>query len=293
MPSQYRRSTFLKSAGAAAAAAAGLAACGTAADDETETQLATDTNATQFPPITPSQAPLSCAIRSFFTPDEARAVDAITARLIPGTPDDPGALEACVPTYIDQKLATYDSFATPTYFQAPFAKPVDGVVPDDQIDPTTILVAKDQLERYGFQSALTPQQAYRNGLAQLDADTRAKHGKVFADLDAAAQDAILTDLEAGKPATMKEPAAAAFFKLLQSDTNDGMFADPIYGGNRDLAGWRLIGYPGAQRGWTPQELKHGPRNRRVQSLKDMPGMHPGQPAPDVILPISGTRRTAR
>jgi gluconate 2-dehydrogenase gamma chain len=26
---------------------------------------------------------------------------------------------------------------------------------------------------------------------------------------------------------------------------EGMFADPIYGGNRDKAGWKLIGFPGA------------------------------------------------
>jgi gluconate 2-dehydrogenase gamma chain len=71
-----------------------------------------------------------------------------------------------------------------------------------------------------------------------------------------------------------------------------MFADPIYGGNRDYAGWKLIGYPGAQRAYTPEELRNGPNNRRVQGLRDMPAMNPGQPQDHVVLPISGTRRTA-
>ena len=71
-----------------------------------------------------------------------------------------------------------------------------------------------------------------------------------------------------------------------------MFADPVYGGNRDYVGWDLIGYPGAQRAWTAREMTHGPNpNRRVQGLREMPPMHPGSPAQHVILPISGTERT--
>jgi hypothetical protein len=71
-----------------------------------------------------------------------------------------------------------------------------------------------------------------------------------------------------------------------------MFADPIYGGNRDFAGWRLLRYPGAQRAWTPRELTHGPNHRTIQGLAQMPPMNPGVPQSHVILPIEGTRRTA-
>ena len=27
-------------------------------------------------------------------------------------------------------------------------------------------------------------------------------------------------------------------------TMEGFFADPIYGGNRDMAAWKMVGYPG-------------------------------------------------
>ena len=37
-------------------------------------------------------------------------------------------------------------------------------------------------------------------------------------------------------------------------TMEGMFADPIYGGNKGFAGWRLVGFPGAQPSFSPAEL---------------------------------------
>jgi hypothetical protein len=90
----------------------------------------------------------------------------------------------------------------------------------------------------------------------------------------------------------EKPTAYGFFSMVLGDTYDGMFADPVYGGNRDYAGWKLIGYLGAQRAWTPRELKQGPNpGRRVQGLREMPAMHPGSPAQHAILPISGTART--
>jgi hypothetical protein len=89
-----------------------------------------------------------------------------------------------------------------------------------------------------------------------------------------------------------KPTPYGFFSTVLGDTYDGMFADPVYGGNRDYVGWDLIGYLGAQRAWTAKELTHGPNpSRRVQGLRDMPPMNPGSPAKHVILPISGTSRT--
>lgn len=43
----------------------------------------------------------------FFSKDEAATIEAITARLIPGTPQDPGAREAGAVTFIDRALAGY------------------------------------------------------------------------------------------------------------------------------------------------------------------------------------------
>ena len=96
-------------------------------------------------------------------------------------------------------------------------------------------------------------------------------------------------MEDGKVAGF--PKAKGFFKMVLEDVYEGMFSDPVYGGNRDLAGWKLVGYPGAQRAYTAHELMHGPQHKRVQGLRDMPAMNPGVPQDHVILPLAGTRRT--
>jgi gluconate 2-dehydrogenase gamma chain len=288
------RRRLLGRAGAAAATAGigggVLAGCGSESDAPPP-QVAANVDAPSAPALPTMQVPM-CGVYNFFTREEARAVEAFAVRLIPGDASDPGAREACVVTFIDHKLARFATFATPTYFHAPFAKPTKGD-PGPQAGATdTILVNEKDLPRYGFQSNMTPQEAYRRGLAELDKHAQRMFGKAFADLGDPAQDEIIGALEKDAVASFTAPGGADFFSMLQEDTIEGMFADPIYGGNRDYAGWKLIGYPGAQRAYTPEELRNGPNNRRVQGLRDMPAMHPGQPQDHVVLPISGTRRTA-
>jgi gluconate 2-dehydrogenase gamma chain len=307
------RTLLLRRAGVVAVGVAGLSACGGTESRNGAALLGADTEATALGYAPPQRAPLFCQLTSFFTADEAIAVEAITARFVPGTPDDPGAREACVTGFIDSKLARYQSFATPTYFKGPFAKPVPKKSTGPQEHAAkTIFVAKSEADRYGFQSSLTPQETYRLGLAILDGLMRSEHGAPFVSLPETTQDDVLGLMEAFGPlsddpkkakaqlALQNSPAGKAmkkafvkptpygFFSAVLEDTYEGMFADPIYGGNRDFAGWKLVGYPGAQRAYTPAELTQGPNRRTVQGLAQMPAMHPGVPAPDVILPVSGT-----
>ena len=65
------------------------------------------------------------------------------------------------------------------------------------------------------------------------------------------------------------PSGKAFFTQLRNDTIEGMFGDPMYGGNRDLAGWKLIGYPGAQRQYTPDDIKNPAFTRDPRSLAQL------------------------
>ena len=99
------------------------------------------------------------------------------------------------------------------------------------------------------------QDLYRRGLAQLDAYCRNTRGEPFAKLDAARQDDVIKALEDGKAEEFSWPTAQAFFNTVRTHTMEGMFADPIYGGNKDFAGWRLIGFPGAQPLFTPEDLE--------------------------------------
>jgi gluconate 2-dehydrogenase gamma chain len=289
-PAGLTRRRLLQRAGVAAAAfgvGGTLTSCG---ENEEVLQVNTDTDATGAPAAPPTQQPINCVVTAFFTQQEAETVDAIAARLIPGDAADPGAREACVPAYIDHKLASFKAFSTPTYFMPPFAKPVTGSTPPQPGATREILVEAKELPRYGFQGSSTPQSAYRKGLAALDKVARKKYGDRFAKLDEQTQTRLLADMEDGKVAGFKK--SKDFFQMLLEDVYEGMFSDPIYGGNRDLAGWRLIGYPGAQRAYTEYELVHGPQHKRVQGLRDMPAMNPGIPQDHVILPLAGTRRTA-
>ena len=99
------------------------------------------------------------------------------------------------------------------------------------------------------------QDFYRRGLATLDAYCRETYKKSFAQLDAAQQDAVITALEQGKATGFTWPSGPAFFNTLRTHTMEGMFADPIYGGNKDFAGWRLVGFPGAQPVFSPEDLQ--------------------------------------
>jgi gluconate 2-dehydrogenase gamma chain len=100
------------------------------------------------------------------------------------------------------------------------------------------------------------QEFYRAGLAQLDAHCRKTYNESFVQLDASRQDAVIAAIEQRKAAEFSWPSAAEFFNVIRTHTMEGMFADPIYGGNRDFAGWRLVGFPGAQGDFTPGDLQN-------------------------------------
>lgn len=284
------RRTLLARAGVLAAGAelgmSTLAACGD--NGSHGAALGGDINNMQEgypPPSRPAGAP----IFSFFTAREAATVDSIIGRMIPGTADDPGAREAGVLSYIDTKLAQFATFSVPTYFHPPFATLVNHPVGPQEHATNEIDVEKVQLPRYGFQSSLTPQDSYQKGLVLLDRYTRRRYHKRFVDLPDHTKDDLLQKMENGKINYFQEPTSQAFFKMVLEDVYEGMFADPEYGGNRNFAGWRLIGYPGAQRAYTAYELQNGPQHKRVQGLRDMPPMNPGRLSDSAIMPIEGTR----
>ena len=100
------------------------------------------------------------------------------------------------------------------------------------------------------------QDFYRRGLAQLDAYCRNTHKTSFPHLGPAQQDEVLAALEQGKATGFTWPTAQDFFNTVRTHTFEGMFADPVYGGNKDFAGWRLVGFPGAQAMFTPIDLQN-------------------------------------
>jgi gluconate 2-dehydrogenase gamma chain len=99
------------------------------------------------------------------------------------------------------------------------------------------------------------QEFYRHGLQALEAHCRKTYGETFAKLAPALQDETIRALEDGKAESFTWPAARAFFDTLRTHTMEGMFADPVYGGNKDFAGWTLVGFPGVQLIYTVTELE--------------------------------------
>jgi gluconate 2-dehydrogenase gamma chain len=265
------RRQFLK-ASTAAVASAGAVTVGTAAALELRSTNAQD--ATPSPTIGEATMPgmgTDQRAAEFFNIHEAQTVDALVSRIMPGTADDPGAHEAGVVFYIDRNLSgTNLGYSLKTYTQGPFP-----VVTEQPVSVTAasirdiydfVPVAADQLSRYGYQSVLTPQDVYRNGLAYVDAYSQSQYQKDFIELTADQQDQVLTDMESDKATGFSGPGAKAFFTQLRNDTIEGMFSDPMYGGNRDMVGWKLIGYPGAQRTYSPDDLKNTSFQREPQSL---------------------------
>jgi hypothetical protein len=242
-------------------------------------------------PLAPDAPPSASRLRTF-TPHEARTVDALTARILPGTADDPGAHEAGVVTYIDNMLAYSEGFNESTYREPPYAQLYTGDTPPDEDESfETVWVSADEIERYGFQSVLSPREVYRLGVIAVDAYAQSKHEQPFIALTEAQQNTIIEEMVNGDAKVgFEQISAPSFFAVLRRHTAEGMFSDPAYGGNRDMVGWRLIGYPGAQRAYTEADIRsENAARREPQSLAQLAPFSPGENAgPHVVLPVSGS-----
>jgi gluconate 2-dehydrogenase gamma chain len=101
------------------------------------------------------------------------------------------------------------------------------------------------------------QLAYREGLRLLDAHARARHGDVFHALSESDQDAVIAALERNDVPEFTGSDASGFFAMVWAHTVEGLLCDPAYGGNRNGVGWKLIGFPGAQYGYSAREMEYG------------------------------------
>jgi gluconate 2-dehydrogenase gamma chain len=292
-PRGLSRRSFLKTIGgiAAVTGAGALVSCDEIAPTGPEVKLPEHLPAAlQYPEVPqPPAEPPSPAVLRFFTPHEARTADALYARLMPGSPADPGAREAGVVIYVDHLLATGLGYNEKTYLEPPFVDVYEGDIPPEPGDITVVWVPAEEIKRYGCQSMLTPRDVYRIGLAAVDRWTQAQYQRRYVDLSEEEQDQVIKDMLDHKIDTFEQFNGDQFFHILRRHVAEGMFSDPAYGGNREMAGWKLIGFPGAQRAYTPIELVTEQLPRAPQSLAMMPRSHPGQhTGPHVLLPVSGS-----
>jgi gluconate 2-dehydrogenase gamma chain len=124
------------------------------------------------------------------------------------------------------------------------------LLPKDSLGPGAVEVGVPQYidgALAGSYKPLLP--AYRSFLSILDEAAASAGGGSFEDLSAGAQVKLLEEIESGKAPGVSAAAkteAEGTFELVLEHMREGMFGDPMYGGNKDLAGWKLIGYPGIQ-----------------------------------------------
>jgi gluconate 2-dehydrogenase gamma chain len=156
------------------------------------------------------------------TPTEHAFFVAAADTLIPADGLSPSGSQCGVATFIDRQLAGAYGGGARLYRDGPFTK------------------AKPEL---GYQLPLNPREFFRAGIAAANAWSRKTHGKDFDRLADADREAALKEMEAGK-AEFSGFSSRMFFNALLDLSMEGFFSDPIYGGNRDVAAWKMVGYPG-------------------------------------------------
>jgi gluconate 2-dehydrogenase gamma chain len=159
----------------------------------------------------------------YFTAQEGRTVEAFVDRLIPADDLSPGGKDCGCAVFIDRQLAGPYGRFDGHYMSGPFVKGT---------------------KQQGPQSPVTPAQHYRKALAAFDKACREKFGgKVFTALSDSQKDDAIRGLEEGS-LKLDGTDGKEFFKLILKNTQNGFLADPIYGGNRNGASWKMIGFPG-------------------------------------------------
>lgn len=113
----------------------------------------------------------------------------------------------------------------------------DRFIPPDELGPGAAAAGvADYIERFLAGPEGGHQAEYERGIASLEMLALNRFGHRFAALDAADQDALLSEMESGTAEGFAPPGARAMFDLLRRHVMEGFFADPMYGGNRDCIG---------------------------------------------------------
>lgn len=160
----------------------------------------------------------------FFTPTEHAVIEAATERIFPKDSNGPGAKELLVSYFIDHQLAGAWGNGAKEYTQGPYYKGE---------------------ATQGYQGHLNKQEIFRIGIEGLQNEAMKRHKKAFHNLEGAQQDEILQAFQNGE-VELKAVSSSYFFSLLRTATLEGVYSDPLYGGNRNMDGWRMKKFPGHQ-----------------------------------------------
>lgn len=121
----------------------------------------------------------------------------------------------------------------------------DQIIPPDQDPGASWAGVVNYIDRQLCGPYRNLQSIYRLGLAGVDQGSRTLHGKVFADLDATQQVALLQLVEGNKApgAIWKQISSSEFFGYVVDHTMQGFYGDPRHGGNREGVSWKMLNLP--------------------------------------------------
>jgi gluconate 2-dehydrogenase gamma chain len=134
----------------------------------------------------------------------------------------PGALGAAVPNYLDKQLGGAWGAGERLYRSGPW---------------------QSGTPSQGYQLPFTPGELFHTCLRAISRDLDVNKTP-FHEMSADNQDVYLKSLESGAHDLDGVPSEI-FFDMLREMCVEGFFSDPVYGGNRDMVAWRMIGFPGA------------------------------------------------
>ncbi|SFQ37009.1 gluconate 2-dehydrogenase gamma chain [Psychrobacillus psychrotolerans] len=160
----------------------------------------------------------------YFTPEQYRITEAASERIFPKDENGPGAKELLVAYYIDHQLSGAWGMGSKEYTSGPFFPGED---------------------TQGYQGRQNRQQIFEIGLKGIQDHSLKTYDKSFIELSEDEQDAILTEFADGN-VELKGVSSAHFFGVLRTATIEGAYADPLYGGNANMEGWKMKNFPGHQ-----------------------------------------------
>ena len=218
MSKNLGRREFLERVAAVGTAAAALPAAADAAPAAQSPAERPQDGTTAHPPAPGTTS----AGYTFLTAPEAAFVEAVVDVFVPADELTPSGTDLGIAVFIDRQLAGAWGKGDRLYMQGPWRQGPPGL---------------------GYQLPLTPAEFFRAGIDAVNRHCKKTYGHEFDRLAGPEKQRVLEGLDQAKIA-LDGVSAKQFFDIVYQATMEGMFSDPIYGGNRNKAAWKMVGYPG-------------------------------------------------
>lgn len=206
--------------------------------------------------------------------EDFEVLAAATERIFPKDDYGPGAIELAVPYYIDKQLNSAWGTNSFEYMDGPFPQNTavrefeDKDIDKSKQGPNADVLPNIPAARY--QTRLNRGDIFLHGLRAIEEESVKQFDESFINLDGEQQDEILTTFDEGQVA-LPGVSSETFFNLLVQMTIEGAYADPVYGGNKNMMGWKMKEYPGPRASYLSEIESEDFIVMEQKSLRDYQG----------------------